>query len=112
MPGPRPVLANWIAEQVEFNKPETVKQYTAALRNVHIEKGSSIDVFNDPRISRIFRGALRICSTKPVPKRAEITKDILLTAIATFDSTTFNDLNLHTASCVALRAFLRRSHST
>ena len=107
-----PVLANWIAEQVEFNKPETVKQYTAALRNVHIEKGISIDVFNDPRISRIFRGALRIHGSKPVRKHVEITKDILLAAIATFDSTAFDDLNLHRAFCVAFAAFLRPSEFT
>ena len=65
-----------------------------------------------PRISCIFRGALRIHGTKPVRKRTEITKDILLAAIATFDSTTFDDLNLHTAFCVAFAAFLRPSEVT
>ena len=105
------VLANWIAEEVERNRPETIKTYITALHSHHIDNGLSTEVLEDPRIARMLRGALRIQGAQPIRERSEITKGIL-EAIATIFKPTYDELNLRTAFCVAFAAFLRPSEFT
>jgi hypothetical protein len=104
-------VANWITEELEKNKPETVKIYISALRNHHLEKGYSSEALDDPRISRIIRGSLRIQGFKPIRKRLEITREILLAIISTLTHD-HDDTNLRAAFCVAFAAFLRPSEFT
>ena len=105
------MIANWIAEEVETNKPETVKTYLAALRNHHIEGGFPTDAFDDPRITRVIKGSLRIQGTRPIRQRLDITKDVLLAIVNTL-SVDHDSINLHAAFCVAFAAFLRPSEFT
>ena len=105
------VLANWIAEEVEKNKPETIKTYVTALSSYHIDNGLSTEVLEDPRIARMLHVSLRIQGVQPVRERSEITKEILEAITATFKST-YDEINLKTAFCVAFAAFLRPSEFT
>jgi len=105
------MIANWIAEEVETNKPETVKTYLAALRNHHIEGGFPTDAFDDPRITRVIKGSLRIQGTRPIRQRLDITKDVLLAIVNTLP-VDHDGINLRAAFCVAFAAFLRPSEFT
>ena len=111
MPATFEVLANYIAEEVEKNKIETVKAYITALRSHHINNGKPTAAFDDPRLARIFKGALRIQGIKPIRERAEITKDVLTAIVATLRND-YNGLNLKAAFCTAFAAFLRPAEFT
>ena len=106
------VLANWIAEEVQSNKVQTVKQYLSALRSKHIDKGLPVSVFSDPRITRILTGAQRTYGATPKRERLEITKDIVLKMLITIDTSTFNGLNVYASFCVAFSSFFRPGELT
>ena len=105
-------LANWIAEEVQFNKVQTIKQYISALRSKHIDKGLPVTVFSNPGITRMLAGAQRIYGAPSKRERLEITKDILLKMLATIDSSTFNGLNIYASFCVAFSGFFRPGELT
>ena len=105
-------LVNWIAHLSELNRPESIRQYIAAIRSHLIDRGQSTAALDDPRISRMIKGALRIHGIQPVRERLEITKDILLKMLATIDSSTLNNLNIYASFCVAFAGFCRPSEVT
>jgi hypothetical protein len=105
------VLSHWIAETVEKTNTETVKSYLTPLRSIHIDQGIPTDVFDDPRIQRMLRGALRVYRSEPIRERGEITKDILIKMVSTFGNS-HDDINLQAAFTVAFAAFLRAGEFT
>jgi hypothetical protein len=104
----------WIADTLDSRraKPETVEAYLIGVKNHHIENGFPTTVFDDPRIKRLFRGALRLFGTKPTRERGEIERPLLLSMLQTLNLNLHDHVNLRAAFAVAFAAFLRSGELT
>jgi hypothetical protein len=107
-------LASWIADTLDSGraKPETVETYLIGIKNHHIENGAPTTVFEDPRIKRLLRGALRIFGAKPIRPRDEIERPLLTSMLRTLDLNRHDHVNLRAAFTVAFAAFLRSGELT
>jgi hypothetical protein len=82
------------------------------LRSFHVDRGIPTTVFDDPRIKRIILGAQRVFGVTEIRERREITRDVLLAIVPTFNNNSYDDINLRAAFTVAFSAFLRPGEFT
>ena len=94
------------------SKPETIEGYLIGIKNRHVEEGLPTDVFNDPRLKRILRGAIRLLGPTPTRERGEIERPLLLGMLNSLSDSTFDHVNLRAAFTVAFAAFLRAGELT
>ena len=65
------------------------------------------DVFHHPLLKRVIDGIKRMRGEKDLLERRPITRDVLLSILATLDQSTLIGATLHASFCLAFAAFLR-----
>ena len=70
-------LTHWTAIVMRTAKPDTAKSYISTIRSIHIEKGITPSIFNDPRIDLVIRGGKRMYGEGTKRIRLPLTASIL-----------------------------------
>ena len=101
------VLAHFIAHEAPKRQATYMNQLIASLKSHQIDCGYDNAIFeNDGQIKRILRGVKRVNGLKPKNERLPITRDIVIKLVAQC-GTSFNDITMRTAICIAFAGFLR-----
>ena len=73
---------------------------------------AELKVYSHPILKRVISGLRRLSGEGDTRERRSITRDILLKLISSFDQTTLEGANFHTAFCLAFTGFLRMGEFT
>ena len=107
LPVTQTALAHFIAHLAPNRQATYMTQLIASLKSHLIDCGYDNSIFeNDSQIKRILRGVKKVNGLKPKNERLPITRDIVIKLMAQCD-TSFNDITMRTAICVAFAGFLR-----
>jgi hypothetical protein len=100
------VLMNFFAQYGPAWNRTTALSIRSRIKSYHIDTGHDTSAFSSPRLTRLINGIQRVHEKTPRPPRKMVTFDILDSLIS-HCGTTFDDLSMKAALCVASAAFLR-----